>query len=265
MAALKTNDLEMIGSDLSASAHVISDLVSPVTGIMDQAYLAKANVEELTHEGPWLANQVSADCRHPVSNSVYKFKFSGQIIQDGIEMEAWNAAQHTNFANDEDWLLHNCNFATVDGRRVVPFIEPLGDNEVIPVRYQDALDSVVWDESTWYVAPEQTSSHKWQDALKDTTFASAVKESKETCAAAVPFFGSTLHTNYANTISSGSFMGLQDSAMFCNSPFSVNFFYDRPSGDPEYVCPESALPHSFPGWDPKWFSPVCRPWFKFQK
>ena len=85
------------------------------------------------------------------------------------------------------------------------------------------------------------------------------------CAAAVPFFGTSLHTNYAKTISSGSFIGLADSGMFCNSPFAINFFYDEAISDPDYSCPAGDIPLKYPNWDSKWFSPVCRTWFQEQK
>lgn len=62
MAALKQNDLEMIGSDLSSSAHIISDLVSPASGAVNEAFMTKANIENLTHDGPSLARVESKEC-----------------------------------------------------------------------------------------------------------------------------------------------------------------------------------------------------------
>ena len=29
-----------------------------------------------------------------------------------------------------------------------------------------------------------------------------------------------------------------------------------------YQCPASVLPFEYSGWDEKWYSPVCRGWFK---
>ena len=35
--------------------------------------------------------------------------------------------------------------------------------------------------------------------------------------------------------------------------------------DPEYSCPVEELPYAYPEWNPKWYSPLCRPWLKEQK
>ena len=39
LAQLLTNDLEMVGSDLSETAHILSDLVSRPTDLADPDYL----------------------------------------------------------------------------------------------------------------------------------------------------------------------------------------------------------------------------------
>ena len=77
IAALKQNDLEMIGSDLAVSAHVISDLVSRPDKIADKTYLA--DYEKYTLDGVLLATFESKDCKAR-DDTTYKFFFTGDIL-----------------------------------------------------------------------------------------------------------------------------------------------------------------------------------------
>lgn len=58
---------------------------------------------------------------------------------------------------------------------------------------------------------------------------------------------------------------MKDTGMFCDSPFIVNeFFHGALNADPDYSCPASEFPFEYKGWDPKWYSPLCRGWYKEQ-
>lgn len=78
----------------------------------------------------------------------------------------------------------------------------------------------------------------------------------------MPFFGKSLQTKYANTISAGAYLGLAQSTMFCDSPLTINSFYHESMSDSDYDCPLSELPITYPNWDSKWYSTHCRPWYK---
>ena len=80
----------------------------------------------------------------------------------------------------------------------------------------------------------------------------------------MPHLGKTLSTPYANSMSAGAYLGLAGSGVFCNVPFSINAFSYEPMGA-GYDCPVEALPHNWEAWNPKWFSPICRPWFQNQR
>jgi len=86
MAALKQNDLEMIGNDLSVSAHIITDLVSRPEDFADETYLK--NFEEFTHDGVSLTRFESKDCETN-DGTIYKFFFKGDILQNGAQIKEW--------------------------------------------------------------------------------------------------------------------------------------------------------------------------------
>ena len=74
-----------------------------------------------------------------------------------------------------------------------------------------------------------------------------------------------VNAGYTNPMNYGSHIGFADSALLCTRPAEVFDYYMRPMKDPDYSCPATELPFSYPGWNEKWYSPVCRPWFKDQR
>ena len=74
-----------------------------------------------------------------------------------------------------------------------------------------------------------------------------------------------MHTRYSNSIDSGSYLGLAESSIFCNSPLALNKFFSNEVSDADYSCPVSDLPFEYPNWKDKWYSPICRPWYQLQK
>ena len=56
-----------------------------------------------------------------------------------------------------------------------------------------------------------------------------------------------------------------DSGVLCTHPVNYNSYYTGPTSIADYTCEEAELPISPPEWDSKWYSPVCRDWFKDQK
>ena len=41
-------------------------------------------------------------------------------------------------------------------------------------------------------------------------------------------------------------------------------FYFEEMESPDYDCPGHSLPFSYPAWNSKWYSPLCRPWYNHQ-
>ena len=66
-------------------------------------------------------------------------------------------------------------------------------------------------------------------------------------------------------MSSGAFLGLKDSGIFCNLPLNLTPFVYEELQDPDYVCPVEEFPFEYKNWDNKWYSPLCRPWYKNQR
>ena len=79
----------------------------------------------------------------------------------------------------------------------------------------------------------------------------------------------SVNAEYTNNSIRGSYIGMKDSAIFCNNPMDdVSFYYDEVQNS-GYTCPLVKLPfeesgdeNSYPNWDDKWYSPICRPWFE---
>ena len=58
---------------------------------------------------------------------------------------------------------------------------------------------------------------------------------------------------------------MANSAILCTHPVNYNSYYNESMTNKDYQCEEEDLPISMPDWDSKWYSPVCRNWFKDQK
>ena len=79
----------------------------------------------------------------------------------------------------------------------------------------------------------------------------------------MPFVGQVLQD--VEYFSSGVFVGHKETGMFCNNPLTVQQFYHQAMiKDPDYVCDETAFPFEYDGWNNKWYSPLCRGWYKEQ-
>ena len=88
-------------------------------------------------------------------------------------------------------------------------------------------------------------------------------ENKLTCAQSVPFAGEVLRPDYAKVFGSQAFMGLEDAALWCQSPYHIEAkIFESLSTDPDYSCPIEKMPFDYTDWDPKWFSHVCREWYQ---
>ena len=83
LAQLLANDLEMIGSDLSVSAHILSDLVSRPSSIADVYY--KRNFDSFVKEGAALSDCKNDPCS--VDGREYVVSFNGKILQNDVHKE----------------------------------------------------------------------------------------------------------------------------------------------------------------------------------
>ena len=93
LASFLTNDLEMIGSDLSVSAQILSDLVSKPSSIADVSY--KNNFNQFVHEGATLSDCKIDPCR--VMGSEYVVGFTGELLQNNISKEKWTDGMKYHF------------------------------------------------------------------------------------------------------------------------------------------------------------------------
>lgn len=86
LAALKQNEWEMFGSELSTSARILSDLVSDPEKFLEPAYMASSEnyIESLSD----LAECVSDECE--VDGHVYKVYYKDSVMQDGIHSADWS-------------------------------------------------------------------------------------------------------------------------------------------------------------------------------
>ena len=48
----------------------------------------------------------------------------------------------------------------------------------------------------------------------------------------------------------------------CTHPSIFKNYYVGEVKDKDYLCPASELPFEYSDWNEKWYSPVCRGWFK---
>ena len=265
MATLKVNDIDLVGNDLRTSAAMISDLVSsPPYDFGDAEY--SAAYRSFAHDGPMLASECESTACPVLDGHTYTMSFDGELTVDGKPEEEWEAEDFERYELHKAELRQECVFdCTINGREVFPLIEPDGVRKsVYELRYKDDPDEPAWDLATWYVAPEPESSPSWQQSLKNQEFKRKFEHNVQTCAQAVPLVGEALATDYAEVFSAGSYLGLSDTGMFCNVPFSTHAFYDNPVDSAEYSCPASELGFLFAGWDEKWFSTKCRPWYQEQ-
>ena len=122
---------------------------------------------------------------------------------------------------------------------------------------RDKTIEPVWNQSTWYISPSPPDEFL---AIKN------VARDADICGMTVPFTSeAALGVSYTKLSEPGSFIGMADSAVFCSHPIKYFDFYTSIMTDKDYNCPKEELPITPPNWNEKWYSPVCRDWFKEQK
>ena len=83
------------------------------------------------------------------------------------------------------------------------------------------------------------------------------------CAQSIPFLGpSLLGEQY---YSSGAYLAFKDSGLFCDTPLKVEDFFHAEIDSQDYSCPVSEMPFEYDDWNPKWYSHLCRSWYKLQE
>ena len=111
------------------------------------------------------------------------------------------------------------------------------------------------------MTPETQSNPAWQELhLNNPSLAQKMQEAKELCAQTVPFTSHIIQDG--DYFSSGFFIGQRETGMICNNPLTVQDFHFKPLADPDYDCEASKFPFEYQGWDPKWYSPLCRTWYQ---
>ena len=85
------------------------------------------------------------------------------------------------------------------------------------------------------------------------------------CGLVPPFFpDASIRADYVNPVRprEGVYAGLEDSALMCEFTQLPSGWINTPMTSESYQCPASVLPFKYSAWDEKWYSPVCRGWFK---
>ena len=78
----------------------------------------------------------------------------------------------------------------------------------------------------------------------------------------VPFMGWALSTGYSRPKGSHVYFGMNNSGIMCANPMRLVSYNFQPINSDTFNCPETDLALTFPEWNSKWYSPLCRPWFK---
>ena len=111
----------MIGSDLSVSAQILSDLVSRPSSHASAYY--RYTFQPFVHEGAALADCENDPCEVDEDGSKYVVSFTGDIFQDDIPKEEWTEAMKNHFASNKDTIYQNCNFKCYhEGKALIPDI-----------------------------------------------------------------------------------------------------------------------------------------------
>ena len=59
-----------------------------------------------------------------------------------------------------------------------------------------------------------------------------------------------------------TYVGLADSGGMCGHGAKYSAYFNKPLRSQSYQCPASTLPFDYPDWNPKWYNPLCRGWYK---
>ena len=139
------------------------------------------------------------------------------------------------------------------------------ENEsIVGVRYQDSPEKDIWDHQAWFVVPQNTDEPAWKKLVdEDSDFNDKTKQARSVCAQSIPFLGPTLQGE--QYYSSGAYLAFKDTGLFCDTPLKVEDFFHTPIDSPDYSCPVSEMPFEYDDWNPKWYSHLCRSWYKLQE
>ena len=88
------------------------------------------------------------------------------------------------------------------------------------------------------------------------------QEGLKVCSLSYLFQNYGFNQDYVNLAGPRSFIGMADSGIFCNGPARLSPIFIRPLNISSYECPASSLPISYPDWNEKWYSPLCRGWYR---
>ena len=93
----------------------------------------------------------------------------------------------------------------------------------------------------------------------EVTTMSSYQRGVKACALAYPFIKS-LNREWSEIQGVRVYFGMKKSAILCSIK-DLYPYMTEPLTDPSYQCPASKIPYTFPDWNQKFLSPVCRDWF----
>lgn len=219
-----------------------------------------------------LATCVSEDCT--LNGHTYKFYYTGEVFQDNVYMHNWSDEQTAQYERDRPELLKTCDFRCPlsDGRASVIDIRIDSDVDV-KISLQEELvrgsadqsDTSISRLNAWYLSPESRDSINWQRFMHNKQNVKKLQVDQQVCAYSAPLIGKSMTSIFVGNFASFSYLGLAQSGIFCSAPVQVSKFHYSPQNNVDYSCPVEDLTHDYPNWHRKWYSPLCRPWYKEAK
>ena len=156
LAMIKVNDIEMTSSDLTASAAMLSDMLSDPDQLVNQAYAE--NYEANVVDAYELSQCESTFC-YPIDGVQFRFNFQNNVFMDNVPRSEWNKEEREFFQKHRDLLYRSCDFnCEVAGKEVIPFYLPKAIDAQVSVRYKDDIDDKMFDKVAWYFSPESSTS-----------------------------------------------------------------------------------------------------------
>ena len=129
----------------------------------------------------------------------------------------------------------------------------LGEGYIYGKRYPVSERGEMKDFSRngWYVMPKPF----------DPFATPELRQAFELCGFIHPFIGQSQYSTFSNLYGPSTTYFSLDTGFHCLGPISNFDVFNEPMGDPKYNCDLPEL-MKLKGWDKKYYSPVCRGWYK---
>ena len=114
----------------------------------------------------------------------------------------------------------------------------------------------------WYLFPESTTSASWQKFYKNQTKVNMLEQDLKFCAYFAPLAGEALSELFQASFYQENYMAVANSGLMCKTPPRIEDLMYKEMQSQDYFCPVNETAINFPDWNPKYYSVLCRPWYK---